>query len=54
MAIITNDLGEEVLCYEFFGTMDDDTYRVYINANDGMEEKVEKLQNAEPVYEDVL
>lgn len=54
LAIITNDLGEEVLCYEFFATLDDDTYRVYINANDGMEEKVEKLHKAESMYENVL
>ncbi|MBS4209750.1 germination protein YpeB [Bacillus sp. FJAT-50079] len=54
LAIIVNDLGEEVLCYEFIGTMDDDTYRLYINAENGIEEKVEKLQNAETVYEDII
>ncbi|MBS4176547.1 germination protein YpeB [Lederbergia citrea] len=54
MAIINNDLGDEVLCYEFIGTMDHDSYRIYLNAQDGTEEKVEKLQNAEPIYEDVL
>ncbi len=54
LAVITNDIGEEVLCYELIGTMDHDTYRVYINAKDGTEEKVEKLQNAEPVYENML
>lgn len=54
LAIVTNDLGEEVLCYEFVGTMDQDTYRIYINAQDGMEEKVERLQNAEPIYEDLV
>ncbi|MDF2903651.1 MAG: hypothetical protein K0S25_1289, partial [Bacillus sp. (in: firmicutes)] len=26
----------------------------YINAGTGIEEKVEKLENAEPVYENVL
>lgn len=54
LAVITNDLGEEVLCYEYIGTMDDDTYRIYINAKNGFEEKVEKMQNAEPVYENVI
>ncbi|MCA1030541.1 germination protein YpeB [Bacillus timonensis] len=49
-ALIVNDIGEEVLCYEFLGTIDNDTYRIFINANDGFEEKVEKLKNAEPVY----
>lgn len=54
LAVITNDLGDEVLCYEFIGTMDRETYRIYINAENGLEEKVEKMQNAEPVYEDVI
>ncbi|MGG3470806.1 germination protein YpeB [Neobacillus pocheonensis] len=53
-AIIINDLGNEVLCYEFLGTLGDDTYRIFINAKNGMEEKVEKLKNAEAVYEDVI
>ncbi|WP_079509576.1 germination protein YpeB [Mesobacillus jeotgali] len=53
-AIILNDLNEEVLCYEFTGTLGNDTFRIYINAEDGSEEKVEKLHNAEPVYEDVV
>ncbi|WP_449536773.1 germination protein YpeB [Ferdinandcohnia sp. Marseille-Q9671] len=50
LAIITNDLSEDVLCYEFLGTINDDTYRIFINAENGFEEKVEKLKNAEPVY----
>ncbi|RAK22184.1 spore germination protein [Anoxybacillus vitaminiphilus] len=49
-AIIVNDVNEEVLCYEFLGTLGDDTYRIFINAQNGMEEKVEKLQDTEPVY----
>lgn len=53
-AIILSDRGEEVLCYEFLGTLGDDTYRIYINSLNGMEEKVEKLKNAEPIYEDVV
>ncbi|MCR2820255.1 germination protein YpeB [Lederbergia panacisoli] len=54
LAIITNELGEDVLCYEFIGTMDNDTYRIYINADNGIEEKVEKLKNAEPIYEETI
>jgi spore germination protein len=54
LAVINNDLDEEVLCYEFLGTLDQDTYRIYINAETGDEEKVEKLENAEPIYNDVL
>ncbi|MBD8070274.1 germination protein YpeB [Bacillus sp. PS06] len=50
LAIITNDLNEEVLCYEFLGVINDDTYRLYINAENGHEEEVIKLKNAEPLY----
>lgn len=53
-AIIINDLNQEVLCYEFLGTLGDDTYRIFINSDSGVEEKVEKLKNAEPIYEDVV
>ncbi|TYS68374.1 germination protein YpeB [Sutcliffiella horikoshii] len=51
LAIINNDLGEEVLCYEFLGTIENDTYQIFINANDGREEKVEKLKNPELLYD---
>lgn len=53
-AVIVNDIGQEVLCYEFLGVIDNDTYRIFINANDGQEEKVEKLKNSEPSYENLL
>lgn len=53
-SIIINDMNEEVLCYEFMGTLGDDTYRIFINADSGIEEKVDKLENAEEVYEDVV
>jgi spore germination protein len=51
MAVILNDLDEEVLCYEFLGTIKNDTYRILINAETGYEEKVEKLDNAEQLYQ---
>ncbi|MHC0036096.1 germination protein YpeB [Pseudoneobacillus sp. C159] len=54
LAVIMNDLNQEVFCHEFLGTLGDDTYRIFINAETGFEEKVDKLQNAEPIYEDVL
>lgn len=54
VALIINEMKEEVLCYEFLGTINNDTYRIYINAENGFEEKVEKLKNAEPIYEDVV
>lgn len=50
LAIIDNDLGEEVLAYEFLGTLGDETYRIFINAMNGMEERVEKLSGAEINY----
>jgi len=53
LAVITNDLGEEVLCYEFLGTIDNDTYRIFINAKSGTEEKIEKLKNPEPIFRDI-
>ncbi|MFZ4452255.1 germination protein YpeB [Salibacterium aidingense] len=51
LAVIQNEEEEDVLCYEFLGTINDDTYRIYINAENGDEEKVEKMKHAEPVYD---
>ncbi len=39
--------GKEVLCYEFIGLLDDETYRIFINAANGDEELVEKLADNE-------
>ncbi|MGM8365326.1 germination protein YpeB [Virgibacillus sp. W0181] len=50
MAIIDNDLGEEVLTYEFLGVLNNETYRIFINALNGTEEKVEKLSGAEGIF----
>ncbi|WP_010530835.1 germination protein YpeB [Lentibacillus jeotgali] len=50
MAVIDNDVGEEVLVYEFLGVLDNETYRIFINAKDGTEEKVEKLDGTEINY----
>ncbi|WP_067725419.1 germination protein YpeB [Oceanobacillus damuensis] len=47
LAVIDNDLGEEVLVYEFLGVLDNDTFRIFINAMNGQEEKVEKLDGTE-------
>lgn len=54
LAVIVNDLNKEVLCYEFMGTLYDDTYRIFINAENGIEEKVEKMKRAEPIYDEVV
>lgn len=53
LAVIDNDIGDEVLTYEFFGTLDGETYRIFINAMDGKEEKVEKLSGTEINYDEV-
>lgn len=50
LAVIDNDLGEEVLVYEFLGVYNDETYRIFINAADGREEKVEMLNGTEVNY----
>ena len=47
LAIVENDRGDEILAYEFIGTMNNETYRVFINAESGAEEKIEKLSNKE-------
>lgn len=49
-AIITNDQGKDVLSYEILGTMNNDTYQIFINANTGRGDKVKKLQNPHPIY----
>ncbi|ABO67515.1 MULTISPECIES: germination protein YpeB [Geobacillus] len=49
-AVIMNDLQKPVLCYEFLGTLGDETYQLFINASTGLEEKVEKLESVEPNY----
>ncbi|UTR04572.1 germination protein YpeB [Alkalihalobacillus sp. LMS6] len=51
IAIIENDINEDVLVYEFYGTKDNDTYRIFINATNGNEEKVERMKDTEPDYD---
>lgn len=46
LAVIDNDLNHEVLTYEFLGTKEGDTYRIFINAADGTEERVERLKRS--------
>ncbi|WP_088043418.1 germination protein YpeB [Bacillus sp. EAC] len=43
LAILLSDFNKEVLCYEFLGTLGNDTYDIFINATNGREEKVKKL-----------
>ncbi|KMK76460.1 germination protein YpeB [Alkalihalobacillus pseudalcaliphilus] len=50
IGLIQNDLGEEVLCYEFYALLNDETYRIFINADNGDEEKVERMPQAEVMH----
>ncbi|TCP59403.1 spore germination protein [Tumebacillus sp. BK434] len=43
LSVAHNVVNEEVLAYEFVGTMDRDTYKVYISALNGDEVGIEKL-----------
>lgn len=54
LAIIENDLGEEVLVHEFLGVLGNETYRIFINAMDGKEEQVEKLDGKEGKFESAV
>ncbi|WP_040981432.1 germination protein YpeB [Oceanobacillus jeddahense] len=54
LAIIDDTQGEEILTYEFLGTRDDATYRIFINAETGEEEKIEKLTDTEINYNSVI
>ncbi|WP_257347733.1 germination protein YpeB [Pseudalkalibacillus decolorationis] len=51
--VIVNDLGEEAHCYEFLATMKNDTYRIFINANTGLEEKVQKLDDINSSFKEL-
>lgn len=43
LALIMSDSGEEVLCHEFTGRINGGMYRIYINAETGLEESIEQL-----------
>lgn len=46
-ALIRNDIDEEVLCYQFIGRVNGSSYRVYVNAESGAEEKIDQLPEAQ-------
>ncbi|GAE91345.1 spore germination protein YpeB [Gracilibacillus boraciitolerans JCM 21714] len=50
LAIIENDIGEEVMAYVFLGTLNRDTYKIFIDASNGDEIRVDKLKQAEIKY----
>ncbi|WP_054957146.1 germination protein YpeB [Paenibacillus dakarensis] len=46
-ALIKNDRAEDTLCYEIGGRINGAQYRIYINADTGLEETVEIIRDAE-------
>ncbi|MBA4603707.1 germination protein YpeB [Thermoactinomyces mirandus] len=47
LAIIYNQSGQPVLCYEFLGSIKGNQYRVFINANNGEEEYIDRIEKAD-------
>lgn len=43
LALIDGEMGEEVLCYEFTGSINGSNYRIYINSETGLEESIEEM-----------
>ncbi|QHW30210.1 germination protein YpeB [Paenibacillus rhizovicinus] len=43
LALIKNDADQEVLCYEFVGKINGAVYKIYVNADSGVEENIEQL-----------
>ncbi|HUC92368.1 MAG TPA: germination protein YpeB [Paenibacillus sp.] len=43
LSLIENELREEVLCYEFRGSINGGDYRIFVNADTGIEEKIERI-----------
>lgn len=47
LAYIYNKSNQGVLCYEFLGNLNKEQYRIFINANTGDEEMVERITKAD-------
>lgn len=47
LALIENELREEVLVYEFIGSINEADYRVYLNALTGLEEMIEEIRQVD-------
>ena len=45
LALIPLETGEEKLCYEFTGTINDNDYIIYVNAETGLEEDILMIQH---------
>jgi spore germination protein len=53
LALIRNDLQEEVQCYQFTGRINGGVYRIYINGDTGVEEKIDHLRKEEAVASEI-
>jgi spore germination protein len=49
LSMVEIKAGEVKLCYELLGTIGDETYRIFVNTETGVEEKIEKLKQAESI-----
>jgi germination protein YpeB len=47
LSVIENDMREPTLCHEFVGKVNDHRYRIYLNAETGLEESIEQIADAE-------
>jgi spore germination protein len=47
LAVIKNDLDQEVLCHEFVGKLNGNIYRIFVNGDTGTEEKIETIRPEE-------
>lgn len=49
LSMIETEPGEVKLCYELLGTIDQETFRIFVDAKTGTEEMIEKMKQAEPI-----
>lgn len=50
-ALIKNEFGEKVLCHMFAGRVNGEHFRIFLNAETGAEEMVERIQPIESAFE---
>jgi len=51
LSVIENDMREPTLCHEFAGRINDRRYRIYLNAETGLEESIEEIpDSAKTIY----
>jgi spore germination protein len=51
LSVVENDMKQLVLCHEFTGKINDHRYRIFMNADTGIEESIEEIpDSAKPIY----